>query len=184
MYKTIKQKIEQKIIKQRISIKQKVSIVGLGSISTLLILLMSEVLMAQIITSTILNNIDDNLMLLIIIIGLFLMTIIIAFIVGYFITEDIAIKSVRNASFMSLGFLFLFLFVVANISLFVYHRDVYSEIYGFEILWAFPQVLVLFSIYVLGNVFNLFLLQIAVYYIFFVGFLEEFYMQKEVKISE
>lgn len=178
----LKQKIKQVIndinIKMNIGLKQKISIVGIGSISTLLILLMSEVMFAQIITNTILNNINDNLMLLIIIIGLFLMTIVIAFIVGYFITQDISLKSVRNASVMSLMCLFLFLFVVANVSLYIMYEDVYSKVYGFDILWVFPQVLVIFSVYVLGDVFNLFLLQIIIYYVFFIIFLEKLYQLK------
>lgn len=161
-----------------ISLKKKISIVGLGSISTLLILLMTEVMFAQFLTNTLIGNINDNLMLLIVIIGLFLLTIVIAFIVGYFITQDIALKSVRNASFMSLGCLLLFLFVVSNIPLFIYYGYIYQNIFGFEILWIFPQVLVYFSIYVLGDVFNLFLLQIVVYYLFFVLFLEKLYQIK------
>ena len=161
-----------------ISLKQKVSIIGLGSISTLLILLMTEVMFASILTDTLIGNISDNLMLLVIIIGLFLLTIVIAFIVGYFISQDIAIKAVRNASFMSLLCLVLFLFVVCNISLFVLYRYVYSEIYGFQILLVFPQVLVLFSIYVLDDVFNLFILTIVVYYVLFIVFLEKLYIKK------
>lgn len=175
MYKTIKQKIEQIIIKQRISIKQKISVAGLGSISTLLVLLMSEVMFAQFLTDTLIGNINDNLMLLVIITGLFLLTIVIAFILGYFITQDIALKSVRNASIMSLLCLVLFLFGVANGSLFIFYRDVYSEVSGFEILWIFPQVLVYFSIYVLNDAFSLFILEIIVYYVFFIFFLEKLY---------
>jgi len=161
-----------------ISLKQKISIVGLGSISTLLILLMTEVAFAQFLTNTLIGNINDNLMLLIIILGLFLLTIVIAFIVGYFITEDIVLKSVVKASIMSLLCLVLFLFVVANGSLFILYRDVYSRIYGFEIIWVFPQVLVLFSIYVLDDVFNLFLLEIIIYYCFFIFFLEKLYVKR------
>ena len=179
MYKKLKQKIEQIIIKQRISIKQKVSIVGLGSISTLLILLMTEVMFAQILTDTLIGNINDNLMLLIVIIGLFLLTIVIAFILGYFITKGISIKSVQNASILSLMCLLLFLFGVANGSLFIFYRDVYSEVSGFEILWIFPQVLVYFSIYVLGDVFSLFILEIIIYYLFFIVFLEKLYQIRE-----
>lgn len=178
MLKKLYRRMKENFIKMDISLKQKVSIIGLGSISTLLILLMAEVLMAQIITDTILNNISDNLMLLIIIIGLFLLTIVIAFIVGYFISQDITLKSVRNASIMSVACLFLFLFIVSNGSLFVLYRNVYSKIYGFEIIWIFPQVLVYFSIYVLNDVFNLFILTIVVYYVFFVFFLEKLYQLK------
>ncbi len=161
-----------------ISLKQKISIVGLGSVSTLLILLMTEVMFAQFLTNTLIGNISDNLMLLIIILGLFLFTVIIAFIVGYFITGDIKLKSVRNASIMSLACLLLFLFIVSNGSLFIFYGNVYQNIHGFQILLVFPQVLVYFSIYILGDVFNLFLLQIIVYYVFFVIFLEKLYQLK------
>lgn len=178
MLKKLYRRMKENFIKMDISLKQKVSIIGLGSISTLLILLMVEVLFAQILTDTILGSINDNLMLLIIIIGLFLFTIVIAFIVGYFISQDITLKSVRNASIMSVACLVLFLFIVSNGSLFILYRDVYSKIYGFEIIWIFPQVLVYFSIYVLNDVFNLFILTIVVYYVFFVFFLEKLYQLK------
>lgn len=161
-----------------INLKRKVSIIGIGSLSTLIILLMVEVLFAQILTDTLIGNIDDNLMLLVIILGLFLFTIIISVIVGYFITEDISQISVFKSSTMSLIYLIIFLFVVSNITLFINYRNIYSEVYGFEVLWIFPQVLVYFSIYILGMVFNLFVLVIVVYYIFFIFFLEKFYVKR------
>ena len=163
-----------------ISFTRKISIIGLGSISTLLILLMLEVFFAQILTNTLIGNISDNLMLLIIILGLFLFTIIIAFIVGYFVAGDIRLKSVRNASILSLVCLFLFLLVVCNVSLYLNYKDIYSQIYGFEILWIFPQVLVYFSIYILEDVFSLFVIIIIIYYAFFVIFLEKLYIKKVV----
>ena len=180
----IKQRIKQTIrdinTRSNVSLSRKISIVGLGSISTLVILLMIETFFAQILTDTILGSINDNVMLLIIIISLFIFTIVIAFVVGYFISQDIALKSVRNASIFSLGCLFLFLFIVSNGSLFIYYREVYSGINGFEIVPVFPQVLVYFAIYVLNDVFNLFILTIIVYYVFFVFFLEKFYRMKKL----
>lgn len=166
-----------------VSLKQKISVVGIGSLSTLLILLMTEVMFAQFLTDMLIGNISNNAMLLIIITGLFLLTIIIAFIVGYFITQDIALKAVRNASIMSVLCLVFFIFVIANGSLFILYRNVYSKIYGFEIIWIFPQVLVYFSIYVLNDVFNLFILTILVYYIFFIIFLEKLYITKNIKVK-
>ncbi len=163
-----------------ISIKQKASIVGLGSVSTLLVLLMTEVFFAQLLTNFLINNIGDNLMLLIIIIGLVLLTIVVAFIVGYFVTGDIALKSVRNASILSLACLFLFLFVVCNGFLYWVYPHVYNQIYSFEILIIFPQVLVYFSIYILDSIFSLFVMIIVVYYVLFVFFLEKLYIEKVV----
>ena len=161
-----------------INIQRKISIIGLGSISTLFILLMVEVFMAQILVNSILGYINDNLALLVIIVSLFLFTIIIAFIVGYFVAGDIRLKSVRNASILSLACLFVVLFVVCNVSLYLNYKDIYSQIYGFEILWIFPQVLVYFSIYILEDVFSLFVIIIIIYYAFFVIFLEKLYIEK------
>ena len=163
-----------------ISIKKKLNIIGIGSVSTLLILLMVEVIFAQILTDTILNSINDNLMLLIIMVVMFLFTIIISVVVGYFLTEDIARKSVVKASIMGLMCLFLFLFIISNVSLFIKYRSIYSEIHGFQVLGVFPQVLVKFSIYILGDVFSLFILEIVVYYLFFIFFLEKLYQKKVV----
>ncbi len=166
------------MIKINITIKRKINIIGIGSLSTLLILLMAEVLFAQILTDTILNSINDNIMLLIIMMGMFLFTIIISIIVGYFITQDITRKSVLKTTIMSFLCLLLSLFVISNVSLFIAYRSVYSEIHGFEILFIFPQVLIYFSIYILGDVFSLFIFEIIVYYVFFIFFLEKFYKVK------
>ena len=184
MCPTLKQKIKQSIsnVNRNISLIRKISIVGLGSISTLLILLMLEVFMAQLLTDFIIGSINDDFMLLIIVIGLFLMTIIIAFVIGYFVSQDIALKSVRNASLMSLICLFIFLFVVCNVSLYLTYSFIYSNVVGLDILWVFPKVLVLFAIYILGDVFSLFILIIVTYYLFFIFFLERFYISKTVNI--
>jgi len=162
-----------------ISLKRKVGIIGIGSISTLLILLMIETIFAQIISDFLIGHISDNLILLIIISGLFLFTIIISIIVGYFVSQDIHQDSVYKASIISLLCLLLFLFTISNGSLFIYYRNVYQNIRWFELVPVFPQVLISFSIYILGDVFNLFILMIVVYYIFFVIFLEKFYIRKQ-----
>lgn len=161
-----------------ISIKKKLNIIGIGSISTLLILLMIEVFLAQILTDTLIGNISDNLMLLLIMMSLFLFTIIISGIVGYFVAGDISKISVYKTSIMSLGSVLLFLFIISNGLLLVYYKQVYSKIHGFQVLGIFPQVLVYFSIYILGDVFNLFILTIVVYYTFFIIYLEKFYEMK------
>lgn len=163
-----------------IRMKKKINIMGIGIISTLLILLMVEVIFAQILTDFLIGNISDNLMLLLIMMGMFLFTIIISIIIGYVITKDISEKSVYKASAMSLLGLLLFLFVISNGSLFIYYREVYSKISWYELIPIFPQVLVYFSIYILGDVFNLFILIIIVYYIFFIILLEKFYEVKYV----
>jgi len=162
-----------------ISLKRKVGIIGIGSISTLLILLMIETIFAQIISDFLIGHISDNLILLIIISGLFLFTIIISIIVGYFVSQDIHQDSVYKSSIISLLCLLLFLFTISNGSLFIYYRNVYQNIRWFELVPVFPQVLISFSIYILGDVFNLFILMIVVYYIFFVIFLEKFYIRKQ-----
>jgi len=161
-----------------ISIRKMVSIAGIGSVSTLMILLMVEVMFAQILTDTIINNISDNLMLLIIMIGMFLFTIIIAFVVGFLITADISRMAVTKASIMSLLCLILFLFSISNGSLFIEYNEIYVNIHGFDLFWVFPEVLVTFSIYILGDVFNLFILVFITYYIFFIIFLEKLYEEK------
>ncbi len=161
-----------------ISIKKKLNILGIGSISTLLILLMVETFFAQLISDFLIENISNNLILFIIILGLFLFTIIISSIIGYIITKDMTQKSVFKASIMSLGCLLLFLFIFSNGSLLIAYPNVYSKISGFEIVPIFPHVLVYFSIYILGDVFNLFILIIIVYYVFFIIFLEKLYEVK------
>ena len=177
----IKRRIKDIIENMDISIRRKINIIVIGCISTLLILLMIEVFFAQILTDIIIGNISDNLILLIIISGLFFFTIIISIVVGFFITGDITKMGVYKASLMSLGCLLLFLFIITNGSLLIFYKQVYSKIHGFQVLGISPQVLVYFSIYILEDVFNLFILTIIIYYLFFIIFLEKFY---EVKYRE
>lgn len=161
-----------------ISLMKKLNIFGTGVLSTLLLLLMTETLFAQLVSDLLIGNINDNLVLLIIILGLFIFTIFISLIVGFYITKDIHRKAVFSASRLSFFGVLLFLFFLTNIFLFIFYPNVYSKVHGFEILPIFPQVLVYFGIYILDNIFYLFILIIVVYYMFFVILLEKFFIER------
>lgn len=162
----------------KIKLLKIINIIGIGYISTILILLMIETLYAQILTDFIIGFISNNTVLLIIILGLFVLSMIISIMVGFYITGDINRNSVIKSSLMSLLCTLFFLFIVSNIFMFLNYKNVYSKISGFEILLIFPQILVYFGIYILNDVFNLFLFSISVYYVFFVIFLKLFYEVK------
>jgi len=151
---------------------------GIGIISTLLILLLIETLFAQIITNFLIGHVSDNAMLLIITMGLFIFTIIISIIVGFFITGDINIISVLKSSLLAFVCTLVSLFIISNLFLLVCHKDLYSEVSGFEIILIFPQVLVYFGIFILQNIFYLFILEIVIYYVFFVMFLELLFKER------
>jgi len=161
-----------------LNLKQIISVVGIGFMASLVILLMIYTAFAQIITDFLIDNISDNVILLVIIIGLFIFTIIISVIVGFFITGNISRNSVLKASVLSLLCLVGVLFIISNGILFFYYSNIYDLVYGFEVLLIFPQVLIYFSIYILGTIFNLFIITIGLYYIFFIFFLEKFYKIK------
>ena len=161
-----------------ISLTKKLNIFGTGVLSTLLLLVMIEAGFAQVISDLLIENINDNLILLIIILGLFIFTIFISLFVGFYIPEDISRNAVFRASRLSFIGVLLFLFVISNTFLFIFYPNVYSKVHGFEILPIFPQVLVYFGIYILDNVFYLFILTIVVYYLFFVIFLEKFFIER------
>ena len=166
------------IILMNLNLKQIISVVGIGFMASLVILLMIYTAFAQIITDFLIDNISDNVILLVIIIGLFIFTIIISVIVGFFITGNISRNSVLKASVLSLLCLVGVLFIISNGILFFYYSNIYDLVYGFEVLLIFPQVLIYFSIYILGTIFNLFIITIGLYYIFFIFFLEKFYKIK------
>ncbi|MFW9971266.1 MAG: hypothetical protein ACFFDF_13820 [Candidatus Odinarchaeota archaeon] len=162
----------------KISLMRKINIFVIGVIGTLVILLMIETLTAQFLTDFLIGHISDNVMVLILILGLFLLTIIISYIVGFFMTGDIQQISVLKASILSFACTILFLFIISNGTLFIYYPQVFSKIHGFEIALVFPQVLVYFAIYILNIVFNLFILTIVVYYLWFIFFLEKLYKMR------
>ncbi|KKN47247.1 hypothetical protein LCGC14_0664680 [marine sediment metagenome] len=163
-----------------ISIERKIGIIGSGIISTIIILLMLEVVYAQIISDTILNNLDDNTILLIIVSGLFIFTLIISVAVSLIITQDIKRTKVLRSSILSLIITLIILFMVSNITLILFYPVIFSELGEYyELLLIFPQVLIYFGVFILGDIFNLFFFTIIVYYVLFVYFLEKQYVMRD-----
>lgn len=144
----------------------------IGPVATLLILLLIETLGAQILTNFLIGHISDNAMLLIIVMGLFVFTMIISIIVGFYISGNIDIGLVLGSSFLSFFCTLFLLFIISNGSLLSSYPEVYQKISGFEVFLKFPEELVDFGIYILPNVFYLFILTIVIYYVLFILFLE------------
>lgn len=162
----------------KIPLKQKVSIVGIGFISSLLILLIIYVLFARVIVDFIMNNIAETLILGVIVFGLLLLSFIISITIGFLITDEIRRDTVIMASMMSLLTLFTIILIVSYTSMAILYPGIYSKTRGPEAILIFPQVILYFSIYVLDHPFYLFIISSFVYFIIFTLYLESYYQRK------
>jgi len=158
-----------------IEIKTKGKIFVLGFLFSLLGTLMLYAFFARLINDLALDLLEGNDILLLIIIGQFGISFIISVAFGVLLTEDVAKRSVFLASGVALLVSFTLLLGICYFGLALMYPDIYSQLQGFDIIAAFPSVIMTFSIYILGNSFLINIITIIIYYLFFLTFLETFY---------
>lgn len=168
----------------KIPIKQKITILGVGFLASLLLLLIIYVMFAQVIVDFLINSIDNQIILSLIILGLLMLSFVISLIVGFLITDDIRKTSILKASIMSFLVNFIIILVISYVSLIIFYPNVFSEVSGLEIILIFPQVIIYFSIYILIHPFYLFIISSFVYFIIFIIFLEIYYESKALRKKE
>ena len=99
--------------------------------------------------------------------------------VGFLVVKDTKEITILKASILSLLLLFLTLIIVSYVFLLTLAPQIFSQVDSYEIIIIFPQVMVYFGVYVLGNIFMLFIMSIVIYYIYFLVFIEVFYEYKK-----
>jgi len=165
----------------KLTIKEKINVLIIGILVSVLFFFMIEVLFAFIIKNTVMGVMDNGFVLMLIILGLELLMFPIGILVGIMMTKQIKLKSVLKASLMAFISNLFFLIVVSYISLFIAYPEVFSEVSGVEIILIVPQVLVYFGIYILNNIILLFIFSVVSYFIFYIIFLDVFHEYKNYK---
>ena len=155
----------------RLELKEKLNILIVGILVSVLFFFMIEVLFAFVIKNTVMGVMDNGFVLILIIIGLELLIFPIGVLVGIMMTKQIKVNSVLKASLMAFICNLLFLIFVSYISLFIAYPVVFSEVSGAEIILIVPQVIVYFGIYILNNVILMFIFSIISYFVFYILFL-------------
>lgn len=155
--------------------KTKIKIFVIGFLVSLLAVLMIWAFYARLINDIAIDLLQGNDILLLIIIGNIGITFIVSVFFGIIITEDVAKKSISKASGVAIFVSFLVLLGICYFGLAITYPEIYSELVGFELIFAFPSVIMNFSIYVLGNSFFINIIFIIIYYAFYLTFLETFY---------
>ncbi|MHA1502434.1 MAG: hypothetical protein ACTSSB_11340 [Candidatus Heimdallarchaeota archaeon] len=168
----------------RLTIKEKVNVLIVGILVSVLFFFMIEVLFAFIIKNTVMGVLDNGIVLMLIILGLELLIFPIGIVVGIMMTQKTKLKSVLKASLMAFICNLLFLIFISYISLFIAYPEVFSEVSGVEIILIVPQVLVYFGIYILNNVILLFIFSVVSYFIFYIIFLDVFHEYKNYKTQK
>lgn len=160
---------------QEIATETKVRIFILGLFVSLLFVLMLWAFFARIINDFALDLLAGNDILLLIIIGLLGISLLASTIVGIMLTEDMSRRSVFRASLVALCISFVIVIMVSYGFILVLYPVAFSELVGIDVVLAFPSVIAYFSLYVLKDVFTIYILVIVIYYALFIVFLESFY---------
>jgi len=167
----------------RISIGDKISIFLLGNIFSIMIFFIIYTAFAQIFTDFLIENFDDVTNLSIIVISLLFLSFIASIGTGLLICTDINKSVVLKASIMAFCINFLILILISYFSMFILYPQVFTNIVGFQIIIIFPQIIIYFGVYVIGNIFYMYILIQFIYFILFVIFLEEFFEYRKVKYT-
>lgn len=165
----------------KLEIKKILSIIGLGFISSLLVLLILEVVFAQVLVDFIISNVDNQLILSLIVLGLLLFTFIVSIVIGFLVSSEIKKIVIIKASIMAFIINFIIINIISYVSMWIFYPEVFSEVSGLEVFLIFPQVILYFSMYMLSHPFYLFILSSLIYFIVYVIFLEQYYEQKPLK---
>jgi len=160
---------------QEIETETKVRIFILGLFVSLLVILMLWAFLARIISDFAVDLLAGNDVLLLIILGLLGISLLASTVVGIMLTEDMSRRSAFNASLVALVFTFVGVITISYAFVLVLYPVAFSELVGFDVILAFPSVIAYFSLYVLNDVFTIYILAIVIYYALFVVFLESFY---------
>lgn len=160
---------------QEIETETKVRIFILGLFVSLLVVLMLWAFLARVINDFALDLLAGNDVLLLIILALLGISLLASTVVGITLTEDMSRSSVFNASLVALFFTFAIVIITSYGFVLVLYPVAFSELVGIAVVLAFPSVIAYFSIYVLNDVFTIYIFTIVVYYALFIVFLENFY---------
>ncbi len=158
--------------------KDTINILGSGIGASLLVFLIIQVGFAQTLVDFVLDHISDDFTLSLIIFGLLSIAFIASIGTSILLTQFLSELSVLYASSLAYYASFISLIIISYIFMFLKFRSVFSMVHGFEIMLIFPQVIITFGLYVLGNIIVLFIISMVLYYLFFILFLDKFYIVK------
>lgn len=158
-----------------------ISSVIIGSIISILIFFMIQVLYAQILVDYIIQFLE-NQDVFFIIIFIFSFGEIIALIISIIVSMIILRKVVRIQVFKAILFAFminiLLWFGLSFLSLWFLYPEIFSEIIGYEIIFISPLLIVYFGIYILENITLVWIFTQISYFILFGIFMNLFYVKK------
>lgn len=160
---------------QDIETEAKVKIFILGLFVSFLVILMLWAFWARVLHDFALDLLVGNDILLLIILGLFGITLFASTVVGIMLTEDMSRKSVFRASRVALVICFVIIIIISYGFILVLYPVAFSELVGIDVVLAFPSVIMYFSLYVLNDVFTIYILTIVIYYVLFIVLLESYY---------
>lgn len=159
--------------------QKKVSIVGIGIITSILVFLLAYTVFARTLVIALLNK-GNDIGLLLLVILLELIAFISSIVVSIWQTDDLSQKLMLKSALISFGSLLIILSVLSYGTLYILYPEIFEGLEPYELVLVFPTVLLDFSIYILGHPIYLFILSIVIYFLLFIVILD-YYFEKEGK---
>lgn len=163
---------------------QKLNVLIIGIVSSILLLFMIYVAFAQFFLKYIEGTVAPDFYLAFLIIGMLFISIFSSVITSFLTVKNVKLKSIIYSSLLAYLIHFLLIISISYISLFAYYPEVFSGLSGSDYFFVFPMVIVYFTIYVLEQFIYLFFISVITYYIFFVIFLDRLYVEKSKKYKK
>ena len=123
---------------KNIETEKKAKIFILGSFISLIVLLMVWSVVARLINDLIVDLFSGNNVLLIIILGLELISLGVAFVIGLRFTEDVSKITVLKASLMAFVLTFAIIIGISYLFLSILYPEIFSDIKGIEFVANIP----------------------------------------------
>lgn len=164
-----------------INIYKKITIFIVGVVSSVLVWMIVTTLFADTFNSFFAARLGNIGQLYFVVLGLTLQAILISIVTAVIVEQTASRLSIIKTSIMAYISMFATLYIVVYISLFLLYSQVFEQQFeGINILLNFPAAIVIFGIYILENIFLLYLFIFIIYFLFFIIYLEVFYRYARV----
>lgn len=164
---------------EKISVKEKVKIFIGGALFSLLVVLFLWALLARIIYDLAVKpaTLSNNMILFLIIMCLLLISFIASILISFRLVDDISKYTLLRSATVSYITSLAIIIALSYLYFLIFHLDlILATDPPWLIAFIFPSLIVNFSLYAFDIPFMIVIITIVFYYIFFIIFIERFYM--------
>lgn len=158
----------------RLSMSKIIGILGICIPVSLLVSFISYALVFRFITLSFADIVNQNWTLFLIFLVIQIVSIFSSIFFSFLIMEKTSLKKIRNSSFLSIGITLPLIIIISILGLALYNINFYLNLTWDRIFLVWPSIEIYFSAIVLHHVLTIIVINIVIYYIFFIIFLKWF----------